>query len=334
MQDERHTQLTKWLQKAVITQPVLAVTPLPADASFRRYFRVQLQGETLLAMDAPPEKEDSHSFVAIAKLFKDAGLNVPEIFAQDVKQGFLLITDFGDDLYYQKLTRANADTLYGNAIHDLIQIQQCACNNLPLFDSDLYLLELNNFLHWYLGVHLQLNLTANECSLFADVFERLITSALNQPQVCVHRDYHSRNLMLLPNKNVGIIDFQDAVKGAVTYDLVSLIRDCYIDWPQEKVTTWAKNYYQLAQVANIFPDVEFNTFMRWFDWMGMQRHLKAMFIFARKFHRDNDDFYLKDIPRALNYVNSVCQQYEEFFDLKKFFDARVLGEFQKLKVKA
>lgn len=324
--DQRLIELQNWLKNQSLHAD-FTVTPLAGDASFRRYFRIQLPAKTLVAMDAPPEKENSHPFVKIATVFRKKNLQVPEIIAADMRQGFLLLTDLGDDIYFRALNANNAEQLYSNAIRELLTIQQCQQNQdweFPIFDERMRE-ELLRFREWYLIKHLNLSLTAKEENLLTEVFEILIQSALEQPQVCVHRDYHSRNLMVLPNNRVGILDFQDAVWGPVTYDLVSLIRDCYIAWPDKQVKNWAKNYFQQALQVAIMPKQQnFTVFMRWFDWMGMQRHLKAIYIFSRKFRRDNNPNYLLEIPRTLQYILNVSAQYPEFKNLKNFLQTRVL----------
>lgn len=324
--DQRLAALQNWL-KNQLTQANFTLTLLAGDASFRRYFRVHLPEKTLIAMDAPPEKEDSHPFIEIAKIFHKKNLKVPEIIAVDLTQGFLLLTDLGDDLYFRVLNKHNAEQLYGNAIRELLTIQKCQQNqgwHFPAFD-DMMKEELLRFREWYLLKHLNLALSDKEENILTAAFETLVNSALAQPQVCVHRDYHSRNLLALTNNSVGILDFQDAVWGPITYDLVSLIRDCYIAWPDTQVITWAKNYFQQASQVGIMPQQQnFLLFMRWFDWMGMQRHLKAIYIFARKFRRDNNPNYLPEIPRTLHYILTVGGQYPEFKNLIKFLQTRVL----------
>lgn len=296
------------------------ITPLAGDASFRRYFRVSYDDKTLVAMDAPPDKEDCRPFVAVSKIFQNHDLQVPSIIGSDYEQGYLLLTDFGDDLYFRVLKVANANELYVQAIKELPLIQACQNNAGYVFPDFAPFIqeELLRFREWYLLRHLQLSLTVAEETLLEDTFALLIKSAREQPQVCVHRDYHSRNLLVLPENNVGILDFQDAVWGPVTYDLVSLIRDCYIAWPQKQVLQWANYYHELALDRKIIAEKSSAVFTRWLDLMGVQRHLKAIYIFARKFHRDNNDNYLADIPRALRYVLDVSENYPELQTFKNF----------------
>lgn len=324
--NDRLAGLNQWLQSQLgRSASELKVTPLAGDASFRRYFRVCLDHETFVAMDAPPNKEDCRPFVAVAKVFSQQGLHVPQIFHADLTQGFMLIADLGDQLYFNILNASNANRLYRNAIKALLTIQSCPQNqgwHFPAFDA-LMLEELSLFRKWYLLEHLKLALTSAEETMLAQAFEKLVASGLEQPQVCTHRDYHSRNLMALANDNTGILDFQDAVWGPVTYDLVSLIRDCYIAWPRAQVEQWALDYYNQATAAKLLT-AEAATFMRWLDWMGIQRHLKAIFIFARKFRRDQNANYLGDIPRTLQYVLDAAERYVEFAPLRNFLQERVL----------
>lgn len=296
--------------------------PIVGDASFRRYFRIHFSDFNLIAMDAPPDKENAHVFFEIANLFKEKGLAVPNIEAFDFTEGFLLMTDFGDDLYFHLLEPNNADFLYQKAIDELLILQKISQNAPYCFPNFTPLLkeELIQFKKWFLETHLQIKLSTQDNHLLQEVFSSLIDSAVNQPQVCVHRDYHSRNLMLLPQQRVGLLDFQDAVWGPVTYDLVSLIRDCYINWPLESVHQWIRYYYEKAVQLGYLKEeeVEIETFSRWVDWMGIQRHLKALYIFARKKHRDNNSNYLKDIPRTLQYVLDVTAQYPVFKEFNDF----------------
>lgn len=309
--DQRFQQLSAWVSK-VLAAPNAVLVPLLGDASFRRFFRCQHHGQSLIAMDVPPDKERCEEFIQVAELFAKAGLLVPQIKHSDLDHGFMLVDDLGDDLYFRVLNNQNVDELYGVALQDLLTIAQLqpAKELLPTFDRQQYLFELNSFIVWYLEQDRGLRLSAQERQMFADTFDQLIENALCQPQVCAHRDYHSRNLLRMTGHHVGIVDFQDALWAPITYDLVSLLRDCYIDWPLEKVKQWAMNYYQAATRAGLLAE-DFPTFWRWFDWMGVQRHLKATFIFARKYHRDQDDNYLQFIPRTLNYVRVVSQQYPE-----------------------
>lgn len=318
--DQRLEQLKQWVGTQ-LGELEFSILPASADASFRRYFRVSyVDGgveQTLVVMDAPPEKEDSSAFVSIAITLRNCGVNAPEIVAVDLDKGFMLLSDLGSTPYLDQLTNKTADLLYGDAMEALLEIQRGwpADHRLPLYDRALLMDEMGLFRQWYLGVHRQYSLDGDQVIELEEQFSLLADSALEQPQVAVHRDYHSRNLMALSTDNPGVIDFQDAVWGAVTYDLVSLLRDCYIEWPQEDVERWAESYFHQLVERQIITGVNLEQFMRWFDWMGVQRHLKAIGIFSRLNHRDGKPGYLDDIPRTMNYVVDVTARYPELAPL-------------------
>jgi aminoglycoside/choline kinase family phosphotransferase len=319
-QVDRQQHLNQWLQQ-VIPGQLIDIANLPGDASFRRYSRVITTTGSYMLMDAPPELENCKPFVAVAKSFAQLGLQVPKIFAADLINGFLLLSDFGDQLYLQQLNTDTADQLYTLALDQLIILQQCqtvADWKLPKFDASFMQQELDNFTHWYLQQHLGLQLNVRETALLQHTYSHLIDMAESQPQVCVHRDYHARNLMCLADNQVGILDFQDAVWGPITYDAVSLLRDCYITWPAAKVQQWLLYFYQQLHKYKRLANVSFEQFKQWFDWMGIQRHLKAIFIFARKYRRDYNDNYLEDIPRALQYIANISDLYPEFADWREW----------------
>ena len=331
--DRRLDALTKWLTAVFAGEP-FSVTPASEDASFRRYFRVQLRDISYIAMDAPPDKEDCGPFVAIAAGFAARGINVPRVIDSDLTQGFVLLTDFGATHYLSVIDDGNVDHLYRDAINALIDLQTPRPDDhlsLPPYDRDLLLREMGLFGEWYVGRHLAYSLNKNESDLLTQSFEVLAQSALAQPQVWVHRDYHSRNLMVVPEHNPGILDFQDAVVGPVTYDLVSLLRDCYICWPEERVWTWADQYRRQATVQHLIPEVGDSQFRSWFDLMGAQRHLKAIGIFARLKYRDGKEGFIGDIPRTMGYLVSVCERYDEFSALRelllrlRYLDSRSEG---------
>lgn len=312
---DRTKQLEHWLAQ-VLDQP-FTLTTASADASFRRYFRVHLPAETLIAMDAPPPKEDCRPFVRVAEQLLAAGLNVPKIVAQDVAQGFLLLSDLGNDTYLSQLNRDNAKTLYGDACQALIKMQLATqADALPPYDAALLMRELQLFPQWYIGKHLGKTLTPDQQAVMDKTFALLIDNILQQPQVTVHRDYHSRNLMVTPENNPGILDFQDAVIGAVTYDLVSLFKDAYIRWDEEDLMDWVVRYWQSAKKAGLPVSEDFGEFYKDFEWMGVQRHIKVLGIFARLYHRDGKDGYLKDIPLVMQYLQAACERYVE---LRPFF---------------
>jgi aminoglycoside/choline kinase family phosphotransferase len=321
-QDPRHDQLDRWLCKIFDIDSV-NTQPASSDASFRRYFRFHVFGESYIAMDAPPDKEDCGSFIRIGRQFYELGLNVPRIIETDVNQGFLLLSDLGSDVYLAHLNEKTVERLYGDALGALAVLQAGTFVDkafLPQYDSGLLRNEMELFREWYLGEHLGLKLSGDQQSVLDEIFTILIESALSQPQVWVHRDYHSRNLMVMELNNPGILDFQDAVLGPVTYDLVSLLRDCYIRWPESRVIDWATGYYRLARQTGIPVGEDEEQFLRWFDFMGVQRHLKACGIFARLNHRDGKKAYLDDIPRTLGYIIEIGRRHEWLQPLVNLID--------------
>lgn len=314
---DRLQLLRRWLD--TLELPPFSLTPASSDASFRRYFRLQLDGRSLIAMDAPPPQEDVRPFVGIARSLHEVGVHVPEILAHDPAQGFVLMSDLGIQLYLPNLNDQTAERLYGDALRALLVLQARGPGSysLPPYDEALLRREIGLFDEWYLGRHLGMQLGETRRDALQGVYTKLVRNALEQPQVCVHRDYHSRNLLLMAHHNPGVLDFQDAVMGPVTYDPVSLLRDCYIAWPRQRVEAWALGYRELAQQAGILGEVEPQRFLRWFDWMGVQRHLKATGIFARLNHRDGKPGYLADIPRTLGYVREVSERYTELAPLRQ-----------------
>lgn len=309
--DIRLDRLWQWLREVLGRAPE-RIEALAGDASFRRYLRVHHGQRTFVAMDAPPEREDCHPYVQVAAALSALGLSVPQILAADLAQGFLLLSDLGNETYLAGLNEQTADRLYGEAITALVRMQSqgaAAAADLPAYDHKLLLDEMRLFDTWYLGQHLQYELTARQCQDLDAVYAYLAEQALAQPRVFVHRDYHSRNLMILPLGNPGILDFQDAVHGPLTYDLVSLLRDCYIRWTADRVQGWIQDYYRQALQHELVQDLSLAEFERLFDCMGVQRHLKAIGIFARLQHRDGKSAYLGDIPRTLDYVREVCPRH-------------------------
>lgn len=318
---ERNAQLRAWLTTQL--DETFALTKVSSDASFRRYWRASHAGRTLIVMDAPPALEDCGRFVDLARRFRAIGVNTPEIYAENRAEGFLLLTDFGDRVYLGQLAAERADRLYGDALGALAIIQSCGpLEGLPRYDASFLQRELDLFAEWFLEARLGLILDEETRSLLGRVNALLIASALEQPQVCVHRDFHSRNLMLTDSGNPGVLDFQDAVVGPVTYDLVSLLRDCYIAWPAARVADWALGYCQLARQSGILGEDDPARFLRWFDLMGMQRHLKACGIFSRLHLRDGKPHYLGDIPRTLGYVIEVAEKYDELAEFRRFLIER------------
>ena len=321
---DRTAVLRSWLSE-VLDSESLELTPASSDASFRRYWRVRRAGETWIAMDAPPAFEDCGRYADLARRFRACGLNTPEIHAEFREQGFLLISDLGDRVYLGELNAQSADRLYGDALDALETLQTCApVEGLPQYDTALLTRELGLFREWLLQGLLELPLGARDHERLDRVESILIDNALEQPRVCVHRDYHSRNLMLTEAGNPGVLDFQDAVVGPITYDLVSLLRDCYIAWPEARVRDWAFGYYRRAGASGLLDAVEPERFERWFDLMGMQRHLKACGIFARLSLRDGKHGYLADIPRTLGYVLDVAGRYRELREFGDWLGSTVL----------
>lgn len=321
---DRNAVLKAWLA-GVIGSEQFTLAPASADASFRQYWRVTHAGQTMIVMDAPPAHEDCGRFADLSRRLRAIDINTPEIYAEDRQQGFLLISDLGDRVYLGVLDEGNADRLYGDALKTLAILQtRGPREDLPIYDAPFLSRELGLFREWFLEKHLGLQLDVATQTMLDEVDHRLIDSALEQPQVCVHRDYHSRNLMVTELANPGVLDFQDAVVGPVTYDLVSLLRDSYLRWPSERVTDWALGYQRLAQQSGVMEAVEPQTFLRWFDLMGLQRHLKVCGIFARLNIRDGKPHYLKDLPRTLGYIVEVAAQYPEFDALSAFLRHQVL----------
>ena len=325
---ERLQALKRWLEDELDLAD-FTLNPASSDASFRRYFRVTHDGASYIVMDAPPDRENSEPFITVARLFLDAGLNVPEVIDENLEQGFILLTDLGKQLYLDALDDTSVERLYGDALGALATIQASVNGYgvLPDYDYSLLMAEMALFREWLIGRHLGISPGGEQAVRMDEVFTLLAENALVQPQVCVHRDYHSRNLMVTARGNPGIIDFQDAVIGPVTYDLVSLLRDCYIGWPQERVEEWALGYRDLCLQSGILRtgDCDAATFLRWFDLMGIQRHLKAAGIFARLNHRDGKPGYLGDIPRTLGYVVQVAARHADLAAFGKFIERDVLA---------
>ncbi|WP_078121586.1 aminoglycoside phosphotransferase family protein [Thiosocius teredinicola] len=322
---ERLQLLEQWLrQSCCLTYESIA--PASSDASFRRYFRVtKTDGSTWIAMDAPPDKEDCAPFVKVAAIMQSAGVHVPRVLEQDLNQGFLLLEDLGSTAYLDVLTANSVEKLYADALQALLQLQaKASSDGLPVYDETLLRREMALFPDWLLATHLELELDSREQKMLTSAFDVLAESALEQPRVFVHRDYHSRNLMVVDRHNPGVIDFQDAVAGAPTYDLVSLLRDCYVRWPGEQVDRWASEFAQDLRSEGLI-DVGDDTFLAWFDLMGVQRHLKASGIFARLNHRDGKPGYLADIPRTLQYIVDVGARRPSMRALADFVEMRVLS---------
>ncbi|MEN9316899.1 MAG: hypothetical protein RIS35_3292 [Pseudomonadota bacterium] len=322
--DARLIALRDWLRMlpAALGLEPESARPASNDASFRRYFRVDAGNGTLIAMDAPPPMEDCRPFVQAARVLAEAGMNVPRVLAADPDRGILLLTDFGDRTYLDELNDASADALYADASRALVSLQAASrAGTFPDYDRELLHRELMLYPEWYVARHKGIALTDAEQTTLHRSFETLLANNLAQPRVHVHRDYHSRNLMRLDGEaNPGVLDFQDAVHGPLTYDLVSLLRDAYIGWPEERVIDWAVRHWERARKARLPVQQDFSEFYRDFEWMGLQRHLKVLGIFARLCHRDGKPKYLDDMPRVLDYVFKTASRYNAFGGLAKLIE--------------
>jgi aminoglycoside/choline kinase family phosphotransferase len=331
--DARLALIHDWLSRELGMKPD-RVEPASADASFRRYFRAFCNRATYIVMDAPPGKEDVRPYLKVTRLLESLGAHVPHVHQADTPRGLLLLEDLGGTHY---LSRFNAgedpERLYADALGVLANIQvsgrDAAAELLP-YDREALAREMGLMPEWFLGRHLKAELSASESQMIARAFEFLIVEALAQPTVLVHRDFHSRNLMVVEDRNPGIIDFQDAVRGPVGYDLVSLLKDCYISWPRERVVRWVGEYRALLRskgdAGAWLSGADDNEFLRWFDLIGVQRHVKVLGIFARLWYRDGKSGYLADLPLTLEYVRDTCTRYRELADLSEFLETRVVRE--------
>ena len=318
--DNRRHALERWLS-AELRGARFSLTPASEDASFRRYFRATLDdGRSYVAMDAPPEKEDCRPFVHVANLLREAGVHAPQLHAQDLSQGFLLLTDLGTRTYLQELNEDNAAPLFGDATDALVRWQLATRPaQLPPYDEALLRREMQLFPDWYVSRHLGVELSNTQSGLLEQVFALLVKSALAQPKVYVHRDYMPRNLML-SDPNPGVLDFQDAVTGPITYDMVSLMRDAFLSWKDEQVLDWTVRYWEKARQARLPVEADFGEFWRAFEWMGLQRHLKVLGIFARINYRDGKPKYLEDTPRFIRYARDVAKRYTALAPLNRSLD--------------
>lgn len=324
----RTTLLRDWISRQFPGQDC-QIDVASADASFRRYFRVTLpDGTTRIVMDAPPEHEDCRPFLKVAALFREAGVHVPVIHAEDPEQGFLLLSDLGNATYLSVLNESTAPKLYRDANTALVAIQRASRPGvLPAYDRALLERELQLFPEWYVARHLGVTLDATQQATLRSVFDKILANNLAQPQVFVHRDYHSRNLMVCAADGVstfpanpGILDFQDAVFGPITYDLASLYRDAYIHWEEDRELDFVIRYWEMARKAGLPVHADFHDFYRDYEWMGAQRQLKVLGIFARLCHRDGKDGYLKDMPTVMAYLRQTCERYLDLRPLARLFD--------------
>lgn len=316
---DRQTELKRWIESR-LNATSLELAPASADASFRRYFRVSGAGQTLIAMDAPPAHEDCRPFVRIARLMAEAGINVPRVLHEDLERGFLLLTDLGTAGYLPALNDASADALFRDAIDTLLRWQLASRPDvLPRYDRALLTRELNLFPEWYIARHRTVTLTPAQKTALESVFELVLANNLAQPCVYVHRDFMPRNLMVC-NPNPGVLDFQDAVYGPITYDVASLFNDAFVSWDEERVLDWTVRYWEKARRAGLPVRADFAEFYRDFEWMGLQRHLKVLGIFARLNYRDGKPGYLEDTPRFIRYVRSVAARYAALSPLLHLVD--------------
>jgi len=317
--DDRFRALDAWL-RSVLQGAAFRIEPASADASFRRYFRVYAADRTVIAMDAPPERENSRAFVHVSALLREAGLNAPEIFECDLAQGFLLVTDLGTRPYLAALDEGNAAALFGDATSALVRWQAASREGvLPAYDEALLRREVELFPQWYLGRHLGVELSAAQREALEKTFRAILDANLAQPRVYVHRDYMPRNLMVC-DPNPGILDFQDAVYGPVSYDVACLFRDAYVSWDEEHVLDGTIRYWEKARRAAIPVPADFAQFWRDVEWMGLQRHLKVLGIFARLHYRDGKAGYLEDTPRFVGYVRHAVGRYRELAPLGRLLD--------------
>ncbi len=329
--DARLQALKRWVE-GIDAAAGGSLAPASGDASFRRYFRLRQGGESFIVMDAPPAQEDCLPFVRVAGYLEAMQLNAPRIIEADLEQGFLLLTDLGSMLYLDCLEadRGRADTLYDDALRALAVMQSSGSayqSQLPPYDEALLRFELSLFHDWLCGKHLGMAFDETEEAEWQSLCDLLVDNALDQPQVFVHRDYHSRNLMVTDTNNPGVLDFQDAVEGPLTYDLVSLLKDCYIKWPAERIRRWVGSYYAFLD-KSAYAAISESDFLRAFDLMGVQRHLKAAGIFCRLNHRDGKPGYLPDIPRTLSYIVDLSPRYHELDFLVELITERCLPQLE------
>ena len=313
--------------RATLRDNSLTLQSASSDASFRSYWRTHHDGQSWIVMDSPPAQEDPRPWLKIGQQLAAAGLHVPAVHAQDLEQGFLLIEDLGNRLYLRELDEHNADALYGDAMDALLRMQaKMDHRDLPPFDRDVLVRGLEVMPEWFLGRHLGHTPTADERNVLEAAFALIIRNAQEQPRVFVHRDYHSRNLLVVERNNPGVIDFQGALAGPITYDLASLLRDAYIVWPRERVEGWVESYRRrLRDAGAIDADVDATRFLRWFDLTGMHRHVRVLGQFYRLWYRDGKPGYLADVPRVYHYVVSVARSYPELADFVALIERHAQG---------
>ncbi len=334
--DLRLQRLTHWLETD-LGRRIERIAVASADASFRRYFRAwDVDGASFVVMDAPPDKEDIRPYLHVARLLQSTGVHVPHVYDADLVDGFVLLEDLGSTpLLSQLATPSRVEPLYADALAALARIQSRggeAARELAPYDAAVLEREMGLMPEWFCARHLGLALGDSDLGLLRATFDRLIAEALAQPVVFVHRDYHSRNLMVIAEGNPGIIDFQDALAGPVGYDLASLLKDCYVAWPRERVEGWVQSYRGRLRQAG-FPAGTGSSegeFLRWFDMIGVQRHVKVLGIFARLWYRDGKPGYLADLPLTLDYVRGACRRYPEFAEFSNWLESRVVPAFERV----
>lgn len=318
----RQNALNEWLSAQLNHEP-FTLSPLAGDASFRRYFRLLTSKGTKIVMDAPPDKEAIAPFIRIHQLLKTADVFTPTIHAASLEQGFAILDDLGDQLFLSQITPVHKDSLYSKAIQTLIQIQQCPYESLPVFNKEHMLNEMSLFHEWFLSAYLKLTLTPAETLQLNEMMHLIAERIAQQPQVFIHRDYHSRNLMIV-NSQLAVIDFQDAMKGPLTYDLASLLKDCYIKLPEPAYEQYVNLFYQQQPMAQIW---SLEGFKHEVDYCGLQRHLKVLGIFCRLYLRDHKSNYLNDLPLTMDYTITCLKRHNELKPLLTFMEERVLPAF-------
>ncbi|MGB0893724.1 MAG: aminoglycoside phosphotransferase family protein [Parashewanella sp.] len=328
--DHRFVELSRWLESLLGSQ--IEISLISGDASFRRYFRISNvchaahKAQQLIAVDSPPDLVPIEPFINLSNYYAGSGLNVPEVIAFNMSSGFMLQTDLGNEQLLHRLNNDTVETLYTQALSQLPQVASVKANNQPLppFDSEFILKELTIFDDWLLSAHLKHSTSQTEQLMLKNVYFKLVENCLEQPQVTMHRDYHSRNIMLCGD-DMYLIDYQDSVTGPITYDAVSLLRDCYVVWPEQKVQSLAHTHFQLCKQNKLLThDISFQHYQKWFDLTGMQRHIKIAGIFARLHHRDKKSGYLKDIPQSLKYVIEVANRYSEYKEFADWIEQQIL----------
>lgn len=324
------SELKQWVGTQLEAHDFL-FSPLQGDASFRTYYRVQHENHSYIAMLAPPAKERTDAFVAIAKAWKRYDLQVPEVLAWHQQQGFVLLSDFGDTLLLDKLSEESVNEFYLHAMQNICALQSTTITDfaIPPYNEDYVRLELSFFQDWFLAKLLGFEITEEIKQLYEETTQHVVSYFIHQPQVVVHRDFHSRNLMVLQNGTLGLIDFQDAMTGPITYDLVSLLKDCYITWPKQDIHRWVEFFFGLLKKEKKIPAIDFQHFLKWFDWVGLQRHLKVLGIFSRLKLRDNKSQYLQHMPRIMNYVLEVTGSYPELSNFHHFMQTDVVPQMHK-----